>query len=144
MTKSEAYTAWANAEWSYNSTFGQWYVQSFSNCPSVTDGKKCSQVLFIPNQVAINNLSGKVTLSLRGTRTLGIQSQTEILNLYIYGNPTTTYNWNENRSERISANNQLEFSDVFGTALIFKQKTNTPEVPFLKASLFLNIKLDSE
>ena len=74
--------------------------------------------------MAINNLYGKVTLSLRGTRTLGNQSQIEILNLYIYGKPTTTFSWKIKGSERIETGNQLSYNDVFGTALIFKRKSN--------------------
>ena len=124
LTKSEAYSTWSGTEWNYNSSFGQWYIQSFSDCPSVSDGKKCSQILFIPDQVAINQLSGKVTLSLRGTRTLGNQNQIEVLNLYIYGRSITTYSWEIKDSERITTDNQLNFNDVVGSAQIFKRKTD--------------------
>ena len=59
LNKSEAYALWAGPEWNYRSDYGSWYVRSFSDCSDSTDGSKCSQILFNPDEDAIDKLQGK-------------------------------------------------------------------------------------
>ena len=122
LTKNEVYSSWSGTEWNYNSTYGEWLIQSFSDCPSSADSSKCSQVLFRPNRTNINGLFGKVTMWLRGTRTQNDLSHTDILKFNINGQPSTSFVWDSEGSETIKTGNQLEYSDLFGETTIFKQK----------------------
>ena len=123
ITKSEVNSSWSGTEWFYRSKFGEWMIQSFSNCPSESDSSKCSQVVFTPTSSEINKLTGKnVSMWLRGSRILGNQAETEILKFTINGQPSISYNWDNENSETIVTGNQLEFNEIFGTATIFKLK----------------------
>ena len=123
LTKSEVNSSWAGTEWYYQTKYGEWMIQSFSNCPSVSDNSKCSQVRFVPTSNEINNLNGKnVMMRLRGSRILGNQAETEVLNFTINGHPSVSYDWIEENSETIVTGNQLEFNEIFGSASIFKLK----------------------
>ena len=120
-----AYSSWTSTEWNYDTDYGNWYIQSFSNCPSVSDNSKCSQILFEPDDDAINNLYGKnVTMWIRGTRTLGNQHETKEIKLVINGLPLSSPKWNVEGSGNLTTGNQLEYTDIIGTASIFKKKEN--------------------
>ena len=120
---------WAGQEWYYRSSFGDWVVRTFSNCPSVTDGQKCSEVRFIPNQTAINNLSAEdVTMWLRANRMYGGQAETYILKLDIYGKAISSAEWDNEGSGTITTGNLLKFNDITGTTSIYKRKVSTASV----------------
>ena len=121
LTKNEVYSSWSGTEWNYNSTYGEWLIQSFSDCPSSADSSKCSQVLFRPNRTNINGLFGKVTMWLRGTRTQNDLSHTDILKFNINGQPSTSFVWDSEGSETLKSGNQLNYSDLFGETIIFKK-----------------------
>ena len=130
LTKGNYFAVpWAGQEWYYRSSFGDWYVRSFSNCPSARDGLKCSEVRFIPNRSAVNNLSAKdVTMWLRANRMYGGQAETYIQKLDIYGRAISSVEWDNEGSGTITTGNLLEFNDITGTTSIYKRKVSTASV----------------
>ena len=145
LTKSEQYSSWSGTEWYRSTNYGQWYIQSFSSCPSTTDGSRCSQILFEPNSSAINQLYGKnVTMWLRLTKTVGNRSETEILKVDITGHPNTTFDWDVEGSESIETGRILTFNDIFGEATIFKKKDSAVTVDATERTSQSSLSFDND
>ena len=129
LNRSEVYSSWAGEEWHYRTDYGSWYVQSYSNCAGQTDGLKCSQVLFQPDEAAINSLYGKnVTMWLRGTKTKDNITQTAILKFNINGYPILTAELQNQDSESIETADQLVSNDILGTGSVFKRKVSSVSI----------------
>ena len=81
------------AAWYFESTYGTWLVSETNFCSSATDGVKCLRAYFEPNSTAINLKGKNITMTFRGTKTIGNLSQTDSLEFKVIGDSNSSLEW---------------------------------------------------
>ena len=127
LVQSEEIAEWPGMEWTAQTGYGQWFVGNPRVCE--TD-KRCYDVRFVPDENAINKISGKTVkndLEVIITEN-GQVTETKTLTYSVVGSGVNfTLDANESNVIRTPAGSSASSVDdsITGTANIFKNATHT-------------------